>query len=37
MKEEMLKRNKDFFEPIEEKKTYDDLKEEDEVWYINTN
>lgn len=36
-REEMLERNKDFFEAIEEKKTFDNIKEGDEVWYINTN
>lgn len=29
--------NPDFFEPIEEKKTYDNIEKGDEVWYINTN
>ena len=36
MKEEMLKRNKDFFEPIVEKKTYDDLAVCDKIYFIDT-
>lgn len=37
MKEEMLERNNDFFEPIEEKKTFDVLTTEDDTYFIGYN
>ena len=37
MKEEMLKRNKDFFEPIVEKISYDTLTKKDKVYFIDYN